>query len=358
MKNKTWYVIGVMSGTSLDGVDLIYVKFVRDKAYSFEILKTDSEEYSEKWKKTLFEAFNFSGEKLVKLNADYGKFLGELIQKFILKNSIKKIDFIASHGHTIFHQPEKNYTLQIGSGAVIAAETNTKVICDFRIQDIALGGQGAPLVPIGDQLLFFDYQYCLNLGGFSNISFVKDTKRVAFDICPVNIVMNYYTRKIGFEYDDRGKLASKGKLNIELLDALNKLPFYNDAKPKSLGYEFVIDIVIPLINKYNLSTKDILRTFVEHSSIQIANVLNRNLTVNGQDKVLVTGGGTFNDFLINRLKQLTKVEVIIPDKEIIDFKEALIFALLGILKDQNEVNCLKSVTGASKDHSSGVVYEV
>ncbi len=357
MKNKIWYVIGVMSGTSLDGVDLVYTKFIKDNEYSFEILKTETVNYSEKWKKLLIEAFNYSGEKLVKLNVDYGNLLGDLINKFIHKNNIKKIDFIASHGHTIFHQPEKNYTLQIGNGAEITAETKIKLICDFRIQDVALGGQGAPLVPIGDQHLFNDYRYCLNLGGFSNISFDKDGERVAFDICPVNIVMNHYTRKIGKEFDDGGKMASGGILNNNLLSELNNLPFYKDDKPKSLGYEFIADTVIPIIDKYNLPIKDILRTFIEHVAIQLADVLNRNSIMMKVNKVLITGGGAFNDFLIKRLKSLTSVNVIIPDKEIIDFKEALIFAFLGVLKDQNEVNCLKSVTGARKDHSSGVVYE-
>ncbi len=357
MKNKIWYVIGVMSGTSLDGVDLVYTKFIKDNEYSFEILKTETVNYSEKWKKLLIEAFNYSGEKLVKLNVDYGNLLGDLINKFIHKNNIKKIDFIASHGHTIFHQPEKNYTLQIGNGAEITAETKIKLICDFRIQDVALGGQGAPLVPIGDQHLFNDYRYCLNLGGFSNISFDKDGERVAFDICPVNIVMNHYTRKIGKEFDDGGKMASGGILNNNLLSELNNLPFYKDDKPKSLGYEFIADTVIPIIDKYNLPIKDILRTFIEHVAIQLADVLNRNSIMMKVNKVLITGGGAFNDFLIKRLKSLTSVNVIIPDKEIIDFKEALIFAFLGVLKDQNEVNCIKSVTGARKDHSSGVVYE-
>ncbi|MEN8187534.1 MAG: anhydro-N-acetylmuramic acid kinase [Bacteroidota bacterium] len=358
MENKIWNVIGVMSGTSLDGVDLIFVKFKKKKSYSFEILKTDTVNYSEKWKNELFDAFNFSAEKLTKLHSDYGKFLANIIQEFIDKNHLKNIDFIASHGHTIFHQPHLNYTLQIGNGAVIAAETNIKTICDFRVQDVALGGQGAPLVPIGDKLLFSEYKFCLNLGGFSNISFEKDSERAAFDICPVNIVMNHYTRKIGLEYDDGGKMASGGSLNDTLLNELNNLPFYVDDKPKSLGYEFIVDTIIPLIDKYNLSTQDILRTFVEHVAVQLAEVINRNSVKEKNDKVLVTGGGAFNQFLIDRLKDLTFVEVFVPDREIIDFKEALIFALLGVLKDQNEVNCLKSVTGAKKDHSSGVVFEV
>ncbi len=353
-----WHVIGVMSGTSLDGIDLVYVKIEKKKTYSFEILETNTVNYSEKWKKTLFEAFDYSGEKLTKLNVNYGEFLGEIILDFIQKNKLKNIDFIASHGHTIFHQPHLKYTLQIGSGAAISAVTNIKTICDFRVQDVALGGQGAPLVPIGDKYLFSDYDFCLNLGGFSNISFKKENQRVAFDICPVNIVMNYYTRKIELEYDDKGQMASQGILNTALLEELNNLPFYKDSQPKSLGYEYIVKTIFPMIDKYQLPLEDILRTFVEHDAVQIANVVNNSLENDHAKKMLVTGGGAFNDYLISRLRELTKVEVVIPDKEIIDFKEALVFALLGVLKDQNEVNCLKSVTGAKKDHSSGVVFTV
>ena len=358
MKNKIWYVVGLMSGTSLDGVDLVFAKFIKDRTYSFEILKKESINYSEKWKKTLFNAFNSSGEELTKLNVDYGKFLGKLINNFIVKNDIKNIDFIASHGHTIFHQPEFNYTLQIGSGAVIAATTNKKVICDFRVQDLALGGQGAPLVPVGDKLLFSEYDYCLNLGGFVNISFHKDDKREAFDICPVNIVLNYYTRKIGLEYDDKGMLAAQGKFHNDLFDELNGLSFYIDDKPKSLGYEFVVETIFPIIDKYDLTIKDVLRTFIEHVAFQISAVIKRNIssTKDKKSNVLITGGGAFNDFLISRLSNYSSAEMIVPNKEIIDFKEALIFAFLGVLKDENEVNCLQSVTGAIKDHSSGVIY--
>ncbi|NOQ91524.1 MAG: anhydro-N-acetylmuramic acid kinase [Flavobacteriaceae bacterium] len=357
MKNKIWHIIGLMSGTSLDGVDLVYVKFTKEQDYTFEILEKEAVNYSELWKNKLQEAFHYSGEKLTKLDVDYGDFLGGLVNNFIAKNKIENIDFIASHGHTIFHQPEKNYTLQIGNGAVIAATTNCKVICDFRVQDVAFGGQGAPLVPIGDKLLFADYDFCLNLGGFANISFEGEEKRIAFDISPVNIVLNHYTRKIGLEYDDKGKLASQGDINKKLLDELNNLSFYKDDKPKSLGYEFVIEVIIPIIEAYNLPLNTILKTFIEHAAFQISKVINQNLSDINQN-VLITGGGAFNDYLISRISHYAKAEIIVPDKEIINYKEALIFAFLGLLKNQNEVNCLKSVTGARKDHSSGIVYNV
>ena len=357
MINKNWHVIGLMSGTSLDGVDLVYVKFKLNQGYTFEVLKKKSVIYSELWKNKLQEAFGYSGEKLTKLDCDYGNFLGDLALNFIAENEIEKLDFIASHGHTIYHQPKQGFTLQIGSGAHLSAKCNCKVICDFRTQDVALGGQGAPLVPIGDLLLFKAYDFCLNLGGFANISYQDEELRIAYDICPANIVLNHYTRKTGMEYDDKGMMASKGAVHEELLSALDQLPFYNQEQPKSLGYEFVADLVLPIIERFPISTEDILRTFVEHAARQIASVIN-NVVENREknNRVLVTGGGAFNTFMIKRISSLTESEIVIPSTEIIEFKEAIIFAFLGVLKDMGEVNCLKSVTGAYRDHSSGVIY--
>ena len=344
------FAIGLMSGTSLDGVDLVYVAFDKSENYSFEILQTKTYSYTNEWKHKLKEAFHQSEIEINQLDVEYGRYLGKLINSFISDYQIYTIDFVASHGHTIFHKPDQGITLQIGNGSEISKITNHKVICDFRTQDVKFGGQGAPLVPIGDKLLFADYKYCLNLGGFANISFENNRERIAFDICPVNIVMNHYVQKIGLEYDDKGKLASQGQINFELLKELNNLKFYDDAKPKSLGYEFVVDAVFPLIDKYFLSEKDILRTFVEHIVFQIS----RKIKFKGE--LLITGGGTFNTFLINELRKKISNQIVIPKKEIIDFKEALIFAFLGLLRLDNQINCLKSVTGAKKDHSSGQIY--
>lgn len=341
-----------MSGTSLDGLDLVYVKINASEKYSFEILKSETVSYSKEWKSALKDGFHLSGEKLVKLDADYGIHLGNIISKFISENNISEIDFIASHGHTIFHNPAEKYTLQIGNGPQITAINGIKTICDFRVQDVALGGQGAPLVPIGDELLFSEYDYCLNLGGFSNISFRKNQQRIAFDICPVNIVLNHYVAAINLEYDDKGTIASSGKINNDLLNDLNSLQFYADSKPKSLGYEYVAETIFPMIDKRNLSLKDILKTFVEHIAIQIS----KKIASDSEKTMLVTGGGAFNTFLMERLQSHTKTQLIIPDETIINYKEALVFALLGLLKDEGKNNCLKSVTGASKDHSSGVVH--
>ncbi len=358
MVNKKWYVIGLMSGTSLDGLDLVYVKIKLNKGYHFEILQTESVNYSDIWKNRLKEAFGYSGEKLTFLDADYGKYLGKQVLNFIEKKGIKKIDFIASHGHTIFHNPAEGYTLQIGNGSQIAAMTNQKVICDFRTQDVSLGGQGAPLVPIGDQLLFSNHDFCLNLGGFANISYEKGLSRIAYDICPVNIVLNHFTRIVGLEFDDGGKLAAKGSVDIDLLNELNNLGFYKELQPKSLGFEFVVLSVLPIIEKFDLPLEDILATCVEHSAFQISQVINQASDRLDKENMnmLVTGGGAFNDYLIGRIKSLSRVEVFIPSKKIIEFKEALIFALLAVLRNEEEVNCLKSVTGASRDHSSGVIY--
>lgn len=358
MKQKIWHIIGLMSGTSLDGVDLVFVKISKELGYSFELLKAETIPYSEKWKKNLHDAFLLTGEKLIKLDADYGKFLAGLIKEFIKKNDLKNIDFISSHGHTIFHQPDQNFTLQIGNGPEICAHSGLKVICDFRKQDVALGGQGAPLVPIGDRYLFNYPTFCLNLGGFSNISFEKSGERLAFDISPVNIVLNHYAEKLGLAYDKGGDLSRSGQIHQDLLSALNSLDFYKSDKPKSLGYEFVVHTVFPLLDRYHLSVIDVLATFTEHTAMQIAGVLENKSHKNTPSSVLITGGGALNTYLVERLQAHTGSELIIPDKEIINYKEAIIFALLGVLKDQNEVNCLKSVTGARINHSSGVIYTI
>ncbi len=348
-KNPT-FCIGLMSGTSLDGVDLVYAKFEYSNQYSFQIIHGTTIAYPEKWLQLLKNAFYFNKKQLQELDVDYGNYLADLILNFIKQNDIKEIDFIASHGHTIHHKPEEGYTLQIGNGKTIANKTSIKTICDFRSQDVAFGGQGAPLVPIGDKLLFSKYKYCLNLGGFANISFDVNDTRIAFDIGAVNTVLNHYATKLGVPYDDNGTIAKSGSLISDLLNELNALDFYKTAYPKSLGFEYVDAVLIPLIDKYDASEKDILHTYVAHIAFQIA------AQITNAGSVLITGGGVFNSYLISRIKFYTKNEIVIPDKNTIDFKEALIFAFLGLRKLENKINCLKSVTGASKNHSSGVVF--
>ncbi len=348
--NNTKHIIGLMSGTSLDGLDIVYVKFDAVQPAKFEIINAETFAYPDAWYRELKDAYHFTANELAQLDADYGTYLGEQVKAFIKKYHIDNVDLIASHGQTIFHRPELGYTTQIGSGAHIYALTGITTICDFRTQDVALGGQGAPLVPIGDRLLFPQYDYCLNIGGFANISYEHNGKRRAFDICPTNIVMNHYVAKMGLKYDDKGRLARSGIINQDLLNNLNALDFYMDERPKSLGWEFVEQIIIPMIDAYDIPIPNILKTYIEHIAIQIAQKVSGG-------KMLITGGGAFNDYLIERIKAVSDTEVVIPEPEIIDFKEALIFALLGLLKSQGKVNILSSVTGSKKDHSSGVIYQ-
>lgn len=350
MLTKSYNVVSVMSGTSLDGIDILYANFCFKTKWSFKILNFDTVPYSENWIKTLRRLTQYSKIELNEIDHNYSDYLGRTVLEFIDKNNLKTIDFVVSHGHTALHKPSEGFTYQIGNQQVVADILQKKLICDFRVQDVKLGGQGAPLVPIGDQLLFGDYDYCINLGGFANISFKGNGKRIAFDICPVNIVLNYYVSQLGFQYDDEGKIATSGCINYSLLEILNSLEYYSLSSPKSLGLEWVEDHIFPLIERYELQVEDVLRTFVEHSAIQISKFLSKK-----NSNSIITGGGAYNVFLIERIKQLSKSKIIIPDSDIIEYKEALIFGLLGVLKDREEVNCLSSVTGARKDHSSGKI---
>jgi len=359
-----------MSGTSLDGLDLVAAEFWQNKEkWNFNIQFAGTINYSSEWLEKLRNSPALSGEKLIELHAEYGRFLGTETNRFIEKTGFIP-DLIASHGHTVFHQPEKHFTFQIGNGADIAATTQISTVADFRAGDVALGGQGAPLVPVGDRLLFGEYDFCLNLGGFANISFEENGKRVAFDICPVNFILNYFAEKQGFAYDKDGELGRNGKVNTELLEKLNQLDFYLKELPKSLGREWVEQFFMPVLNEAEIAEKDKLRTVYEHIAEQIAGIVSGGDggkgeggekgkgggEGRGEGKMLVTGGGAFNIFLIELISSQIPIETVIPSKEIVDFKEALIFAFLGVLKVRGEINCLASVTGATRDHSSGVVF--
>jgi len=347
-------VVGVMSGTSLDGIDLVYVTFNFEDEWTFEIHEFETIKYTSDWISQLKDLVRFSSQELKAIDEDYTLYLSEIINAFIEKYSIKKLDAVCSHGHTALHQPDNGITYQIGNLPKLSSLIKQKVVCDFRIQDVELGGQGAPLVPIGDELLFSDYDYCINLGGFANISTEKNSHRIAYDICPVNIVLNYYSRKLGFDFDNNGLIASSGNVNDSLLNQLNELEYYAFNPPKSLGLEWVNQNIFPLIDSFELEVKDILRTFVEHICYQISATIRNS----ENSKILITGGGVFNTFLIERLQSFTKGQIIIPNKEIIEYKEAIIFGLLGVLKLRNEINCLSSVTGAKHDHSSGKIFIV
>ncbi|MEZ4858291.1 MAG: anhydro-N-acetylmuramic acid kinase [Flavobacteriaceae bacterium] len=352
MKKSNYRVLGVMSGTSLDGIDLALCNFhiSENNEWNFTIEVAETLSYPSEWQTILREAVHYSKGRLQALNEDYTQYLSKVISTFIKKNSIVTLDAVCSHGHTILHQPNKGITLQIGNLPHLAKIIQQSVVCDFRAQDVALGGQGAPLVPIGDRLLFSEYNYCLNLGGFANVSFEKEENRMAYDICPVNIVMNHFAEKLGAPFDKNGTFAESGTLNIALLNQLNGLSFYFEKPPKSLGLEWVQQHVFPLLDASKDTSENILRTFVEHVAIQLSNQFEENTSV------LITGGGAYNSFLLNRLKAQKSLNVFIPDSQIIEFKEALVFGLLGVLKLRGENNCLASVTGASKDHSGGNIF--
>ena len=350
MKGDLINAIGLMSGTSIDGLDIVAVKFSNKDFYKFEMLHSETVNYSEYWRQRLQNAIDLDPAQIADLHYEYGIFLGNETKNFIQKNQIIDIDFIASHGHTVFHQPAKGITLQVGDGQQIANLINSTVVSDFRTQDVLFGGQGAPLVPIGDQLLFSEYDACVNLGGFVNISFQSNHERIAFDICPMNIVLNHYCRKIGFDYDDKGTFSSQGSIDEKLLAALNHLSYYQMKPPKSLGLEWVNEFVFPMIDKESLETFTILRTFSEHIIQQISRA------IESFDRVLFTGGGVYHQFIIQKIKESSLSQIIIPSDAIINYKEALVFALLGHLKMLGKVNCLSSVTGAKKNHSSGAIF--
>jgi anhydro-N-acetylmuramic acid kinase len=348
---NTYNVIGVMSGTSLDGLDICYCSFSisKNKQWSYNINAASTINISDKLKTKLINAINYSGLELSLLDNELGDFIGHSINIFIKKNNIKSIDFISSHGHTIFHQPQKKLTLQIGNGANISSITKYPVICDFRTSDLALNGNGAPLVPIGDKLLFNEYDYCLNLGGIANISY-QEEKRIAYDICPANMVLNKLANELGKDYDENGDIAKSGKIDTKLLSELNNLEYYQTPHPKSLGFEWVVQNIFPILNNYDIPVENKLSTFIEHIALQISNQVTEKSTL------LITGGGVFNSFLIERLKKNSNLSIIIPPEEIINFKEALIFGFLGVLRYRNEINTLKSVTGAQFDNIGGCIY--
>tara|TARA_B110000967_G_C18845527_1_gene541742 strand:- start:455 stop:1549 length:1095 start_codon:yes stop_codon:yes gene_type:complete len=352
-KNKSHYtVLGVMSGTSLDGIDLCLARFEIGQAWQFQIKASKTVPYSKDWQQRLRTALALSPQDLEVLNDNYTRFLAEVIQRFIEAQGHTAIDAVCSHGHTVFHQPSIKKTLQIGNLPVLATYLNQTVVCDFRTQDVALGGQGAPLVPIGDALLFSEYDYCLNLGGFANISFEHKSQRIAFDICPVNSVLNHYVQPLGVSYDNEGQIASKGTVFEPLLETLNALEFYSLPAPKSLGIEWVLSEIFPIIDSYDLDIETILSTVVEHCAVQISKVLKMHQL----EKGLITGGGVFNTFLMQRISDLYGQDLQPTNPMTIEYKEALVFGFLGVLKLRNEHNCLQSVTGASRNHSSGYIY--
>lgn len=353
--------IGLMSGSSLDGLDIVFAEF-RENAgqWNYEIQFTACLPYENGWPEKLKNAVSLPARDYLLLHSEYGKYLGKKVNRFIEQNKIEhQVNLISSHGHTTFHLPGKRMTHQLGDGAAIAAETGLPVISDLRSLDVAFGGQGAPIVPIGEKLLFPDYHFFLNIGGIANISVIKESQNIAFDVSSANAILNKLAAEKNLEYDDEGKMASSGKINIELLEKLNSLDYYFLPHPKSLANSFGTDIVYPLIKKFNLKTEDSLCTYVEHICLQIKNSLQPFFVNSNVQQLMVTGGGAFNTFLIERLaKHLEEInfEISIPDKKVVTYKEALIMALLGVLRWREQYTVLASVTGAERNSIGGALW--
>ncbi len=353
MQNKKKTILGVMSGTSLDGLDLALCEFdTIEETYSFRIIKANTIGYSQTLKDSLHNIKTASAENYFKFHSEFGAFIGDEINKFLIAHHLKA-EAIASHGHTIFHQPQLRFSTQIGCGATIAAKTNLTTICDFRSLDVANSGQGAPLVPIGDKLLFGNYEACLNIGGIANISFDdQNKKRIAYDVCEANMLLNYISEKLGKPYDHGGEIAKLGSVNDDLINQLNHLDYYSQLGAKSIGREWFEHNILKVIEKNSLSPNDLLASSTEH----IAHIIATDLNQHQVKSVLITGGGVYNSFLIEKIKSKTKCELIIPNNELVNFKEALIFAFLGYLRLHKKTNTIKSVTGAIKDSIGGAVY--
>ena len=353
--------IGIMSGSSMDGLDIAFAEFTETGGkWSFEIIAASCVEYEMEWLQQLNASANMSAKDYLFLNTAYGHYIGNKINNFIELNDLQhRVNLIASHGHTVFHFPNKKMTAQLGDGAAIAAAVKLPVVNDLRSIDIAFGGQGAPIVPIGDKLLFGTYTYLLNLGGIANMSVNKEGNYIAFDICAANKILNFLALKLGLPYDAEGALAAKGKINDVLLQQLNALDYYKISGPKALDNSYGINMVLPIIEKANLITEDALATYTEHIIQQIkAAILNNNSSaINPQ--LLVTGGGAFNTFLVHKLKEVLlplQILVVVPDSTVIKFKEALIMALIGILRWREETNVLATVTGASQNSIGGALW--
>lgn len=357
-------VIGVMSGSSLDGLDLAFVEFEeKGGKWTFSINASACYTYNEELRNRLKSGQDLKAIEFVELDAEYGHYLGEQINRFIQENGLDyKVGLIASHGHTLFHAPGK-YSIQIGNGAAIAAETSLPVVSDLRSLDVALGGQGAPIVPMGEQLLFPDYNYFLNIGGIANISFKGNGFYDAFDVCPANRVLNMLAALKDLSFDQDGALAAAGRINEDLLDQLNQQDYYKADYPKSLDNAFGIKTIYPLLAASGLSTEDQLATYAEHIALQISSAIEKIFTKRNlaqtSEKMLVTGGGAYNNYLVSRISQHVLpygIEVVLPEKEIIEYKEALIMALLGVLRWREEETVFSSVTGAKRGSSGGAFW--
>ena len=355
--------IGIMSGSSLDGIDIVNVEFYHEiKEWKQVIIESECYPYSKEWEEKLSNLHKATALEYQSVHHELGKYIGECVNYFIDKYKISRKDLlISSHGHTIFHEPTKGFTSQIGCGATISAITNCTTITDLRIGDVAMGGQGAPIVPIGEQYLWPGYTMYLNIGGIANISVPINKKEIiAFDICAANRVLNLLSNKLNQPFDKDGLIARKGVINRELLKQLNNVPYYQQSYPKTLNNSFGTEFILTIINSYNISTEDALHTYTEHIAIQVANVINNHQQKDIINKVLCTGGGSLNIYLLERMRNYIhdNIQIEIPGKSIIAYKEAIIMAFIGLLRVLNKTNVLSSVTGSKRNTSNGCIWNV
>lgn len=349
---KDTHVIGVMSGSSLDGLDLAYCRFFqRNALWTYEFICGKTFPFPHSLRISLEKARDLSAIQITELDATLGRWIGQEIKQWMNTEKLTP-DLISSHGHTIFHNPQASYTLQIGSGAHIASITQVKVINNFRISDVAKGGQGAPLVPIGELMLFHDHDAFINLGGIANISIIQNTTIRAWDIGPFNQVLNHIAGRAGKLFDENGKMASTGQVIEKWKTHLLEWAYFSQSSPKSLGNEQVHLEIIKKIPEEN--SADLAFTFCQVMSKIIA----EEITSNQCKNVLITGGGAYHHFFISLLNfQLPgHIQITLPPKSLIEFKEAIIFAFLGLLRENNQINVLSTVTGATSDSCAGTIY--
>ena len=353
-----------MSGSSLDGLDIVFVELEESGGkWKHQVLEATCIPYEEKLRQELRNAPQLTARELAMLDADFGKYLGKTVNDFISQHQLEyKVALVASHGHTVFHQPPY-YTTQIGNGAFLAAATSLPVVTDLRTMDVALGGQGAPIVPKGELLLYDSYAYFLNIGGIANISYRGKEVYDAFDVCPANRVLNMLSQELGKPFDEHGVFSRSGQIVEVLLDQLNAQEYYWQSYPKSLANEFGTEVIFPLIKSFHLDAKDALRTYTEHIAMQtlesIQQINRKRGQLSGSAKILVTGGGALNDFLVERLQFYLKtlsIEVEVPDRQTVEFKEAIVMALLGVLRWREEATVIKTVTGARLESSGGALW--
>jgi anhydro-N-acetylmuramic acid kinase len=351
-------IVGIMSGTSMDGLDIAHVTLeeLAEGKWGYTINAAETVAYSETWRLRLSKLRHQNSLIFYKTDRYYGQWIGENVKAFLDKNSLEA-DLIASHGHTVFHQPENNLSVQIGDGNSIYAYTGIPTITNFRALDVILGGEGAPLVGIADHMMFGEFDMCLNLGGFANISANISGERVAYDVCPCNIVLNRIAREFDKSYDENGEIAEKGNIDYDLLGELNAVEYYDYEPPKSLGREWISTNFWYYVRNSVAKKEDKMKTLVDHIAQQIGNNIDDLSSGDASGKrVLVTGGGAFNNTLISHLKSHTEAEIVVPDDNLVNYKESAAFALLGLLRVKNKENVLALSTGAKSNSISGASY--